>query len=133
MTPPIAPTFDPTDDRLGENLSRGFHLLRAKRRRQVVWFMANMDPDDSITVREVAKLIAADEQGVSVEAVTNAEYRTVYTNLVQLHLPDLDDAGVVDFDANRKVISRGPNTQVLAVMTAIAIPAIHLLLAKDFE
>lgn len=133
MTSPIAPDFDPTDDALGENLSKGFHLLRAKRRRQVVWWMADLDPEESISVRDLAKQIASSEQCVAVQSVMNDDYRSVYTNLVQLHLPDLDDAGVVEFDSDRKRVSPGPNVQALAVMTAIAIPAMHLLLVEDFK
>lgn len=133
MTPPVTPHFDPTDGSFGENLSKGFHLLRSKRRRQVVWCMTYLDPDETITVRALAKQIAAVEQGVSTHAVANDEYRTVYTNLVQHHLPDLREGSVIAYNRDRQIVSPGPNAEALAVMTAIAIPAIHLLLARDFE
>lgn len=133
MTPPIFPSFDPTDDRLGNNISRGFHLLRAKRRRQVVWCMEHLDPDQSITVRELGKEITAAEQNLPVQAVSNDDYRSVYTNLVQRHLPALNDANVVDYDSNRKTVSPGPNTEVLVMLSAISMSTIHLLLEDDFE
>lgn len=133
MTPPVTPDFDPTDEIFGVNLSRGFHLLRAQRRRQVVWCMMYLDTDETITVREVAKQIAAVEQDVSVQAVTNDDYRTVYTNLVQHHLPDLNEADVVEYNRNRQIISPGPNTEALAVLAAMSIPVIHLLLSSDLE
>ncbi|MDT3434266.1 hypothetical protein [Haloarcula sp. 1CSR25-25] len=95
--------------------------------------MTYLDPDETITVRELAKQIAAVEQGVSIHAVANDEYRTVYTNLVQHHLPDLREGSVIAYNRDRQIVSPGPNAEALAVMAAIAIPAIHLLLARDFE
>lgn len=133
MTPPVIPDFDPTDDAFGKNLSRGFHLLQAERRRRVIWCMAYLDTDDTVTVRELAKQIAAAEQELPVRAVTNDDYRSVYTNLVQHHLPDLRKGNVIEYNRNRQIVSPGPNTDALAVMTATAIPAIHLLLARDFQ
>lgn len=133
MTPPVIPDFDPTDDTIGGNLSKGFHLLRAERRRQVIWCMSYLDSDSSVTVREVAKQIAAVEQGMPVRAVTNDDYRTVYTNLVQHHLPDLAEGSVVNYNRDRQIVSPGPNTEALVVMNAIAIPTIHLLLARDLD
>lgn len=130
VTPPIVPQFDFMDENLGENLSKGFHLLRAKRRRQVIWCMAHLEIDDTITVREVAKQIAAAEQRAHVNAVTNDEYRTVYTNLVQNHLPELEKAGAVQYNSDRKSISPGPNTEVLAAMAAVVVPLTQYLL-KD--
>lgn len=133
MTPPVTPDFDPSDDSFRENLTKGFHLLRVERRRYVIWSMASLEEDETITVRELAKQIASVEQDVPIQEVTNKDYRKVYNSLGQGHLSDLHEASVVEYDSDRKTVSPGPNTDVLAMMTAIAIPALHLLLVEDLD
>jgi len=92
-----------------------------------------MDSNETVTVREVAKQIAAAEQNVSVDAVSNQNYRPVYINLTQHHLPDLDEANVVEFDSDRKIISPGPNAIALAVMASLAVPVAHFLLENGLK
>ncbi|WP_449404988.1 DUF7344 domain-containing protein [Halosimplex halophilum] len=130
MTPPIIPNFDPSDEDLAESLSQGFHLLQTERRRYVIWCMAYLAPEDTITVREIAKSIAAMEQDVPEEAVVNQDYRPVYTNLTQHHLPELDEADVVEFDSDRKEISPGRNAPAFAVMASVTVPIAHFLLDR---
>lgn len=84
-----------------EALSSLFHVLKPERRRQVIEILRR---DGECSVRELAKEIAAVEYGVDVEALSNDEYRNVYNSLYQMHLPTLDDEGVVVYDQDRKVV-----------------------------
>lgn len=130
MTPSVTPNFD-EDNPSGQTLSKVFHLLRAERRRRVAWYLVGLEPEMSITVRELAKEIAANEQSMPPSEIMNEDYRPVYTNLVQHHLPTLADANVVEFDADRKVVSPGPNIVAVSAVAGITIPAISLLLSKE--
>lgn len=133
MSSSDAPEFDFSDESLNANLSQGFHLLRAERRRHVIWFVLRLDSEEEITVREVAKQITAIEQDLPRQEVNNRDYRSVYTSLVQLHLPALDAAGVVGFDKNRKRVSGGPNALAMGMLAFVAIGPMRLLLNEDLE
>lgn len=131
MPPAVTPNFDVTHEALGADLSEGFHLLRARRRRQVIWYISGMETDDTVTVRELSKQIASVEQGVPPGEVLNPDYRTVYTNLVQNHLPELAGAGVIEYDSDRQVVAPGPNIRALSTLAGIAIPTIILLRSEN--
>lgn len=132
MTPSVTPNFD-EDTPSGETLSEVFHLLQAERRRRVVWYLVTLEPDKTVTVRELAKEIAADEQGIPPAVIPNEDYRPVYTNLVQHHLPTLEDANVVEFNADRKVVAPGANLVALVAVAGISIPALALFLTKEMS
>lgn len=133
MTPSVYPEFNTDKGDFGRNLSEGFHLLKAHRRRRVVWYLSQVPSGEETTVRELAKQIAAAEQDTVPRRVVNADYRTVYTNLVQHHLPALEQANVIQYDQDRQIVQSGPNLSALTMMLAVAIPSIHLLLATDLE
>lgn len=127
------PEFDTDKGDFGRNLSEGFRLLKAHRRRRVVWYMSQVSSDEEITVRELAKQIAAAEQDTVPRQVVNTDYRTVYTNLVQHHLPALARANVVRYHQDRQIVKPGPNLSALTMMLGVAIPSVYLLLTTDLE
>ncbi|WP_438267716.1 hypothetical protein [Halorussus vallis] len=45
--------------------------------------MSQVDFNETVTARELAKQIVAEEEGVPVAEVPNEEYRSVYSNLTQ--------------------------------------------------
>lgn len=132
MNPSVTPDFS-DDSYSGEVLSEVFHLLQAARRRRVVWYLSHLDLKETVTVRELAKAIAAEEQGTPPDAIPNEDYRPVYTNLVQHHLPALATANVVGFDADRKTVTPGPNLAAVSTAAGVAIPAIALLLSTEID
>ena len=132
MNPSVTPDFSDYN-RSGETLSEVFHLLQATRRRRVVWYLSYLDPEETVSVREIAKAIAGEEQGVPLDAIPNEDYRPVYTNLVQHHLPALAAMNVVEFDADRKTVSSGPNLDAVSTAAGVAIPAIALHLSTEME
>lgn len=113
------------------NLTEEFHLLSSKQRQQVIWCMTRVDPNETVTARELAKQIVAEEEDSSVAEVANEEYRSVYSNLTQHHLPKLSQANVIEYESNRKEVTPGPNVMALAVTMAMVIPTIQLLLGTD--
>lgn len=130
MTLSVSPELDEESANNG-NLTEEFRLLSSKRRQQVIWCMARVDPDETLTARELAKQIVAEEEGIPVAEVANEKYRPVYSNLTQHHLPKLAQANVIKYDSSRKEITPGPNVMALAVTMAMVIPTIPLLLGTD--
>lgn len=102
--PSIAPP-EPQDPPVSFDLA--FDLLANPRRRGVIDQLAATD-DDALGIKPVAVAIAKQEAGVTDVHPSHDAYKTVYTSLLQSHLPRLDNAGVVEFDTRRTEIRRGP-------------------------
>lgn len=92
------------DDRESSSISEGdvFEVLCNRRRRQVLTYL--QECDGRATAGELAESIAADEAGTTPDRVSSDERKRVYVSLYQNHLPVMDDASVVDYDADRKTV-----------------------------
>jgi hypothetical protein len=69
-----------------------FDLLSNHRRRYTIKYARQ---NGSITLSDLAERIAAIEQEKSVDQITSAERKRVYTSLQQTHLDRLEDAGMI--------------------------------------
>jgi len=78
------------------------HVLQNRRRRRVLDLLR--EGDGSATLSELAENIAAEEHDTTVDALRSDERKRVYIALYQGHLPKMDDAGVLDFDADRGTV-----------------------------
>jgi hypothetical protein len=88
-----------TDDVLPET---DIHdILRNDRRRNVIKCL--QDHGREVSLRDLAEEIAGTETGESPPPSNIRD--SVYVSLHQTHLPKLDDAGIVDYDSDRKIIS----------------------------
>lgn len=114
------------DDDLDEYLSTLFHALRAERRRRVVQQLFRATTP-VLTVRELAREIAAAEHELPLAHATGEPYRNAYNALSQTHLPTLADAGIVIYDPARQTVSAGPNLPLAALLVAINRPAVETL------
>lgn len=83
-----------------------YHLLQNERRRGVISYLAKHDCP--VTRSEVAEQVAAWENGTDVDQIDSQERKRVYIALHQVHLPKLDDAGVLEYDADRGTITPHP-------------------------
>lgn len=82
-----------------------FHVLRVERRRSVIRLV---NAHEEITHSDAAEHIAAEEAGTTVENVPAQPRKAVYIALHQSHLPELVDAGIVEWE-NGRTISAGDN------------------------
>jgi len=80
-----------------------YSLLADKRRRYTLHYLKQRR--EEVPVREIAEQVAAWENGKSVDEITSQERKRVYIALYQSHLPTLDKEGVVEYDADRGVVS----------------------------
>jgi len=84
-----------------EPLSTGdiYFTLSNCRRRFLIQYLSRQEPT---SVTELSRVIAAWENETPAEELSYDERKTVYTALLQTHLPKLDRMGVVEYDASRK-------------------------------
>jgi hypothetical protein len=93
---------------LPSGLSALYQLFSAPRRCYIIQALHASDTE-TLTVREVARAIAAAETAGSSQVVRNGQYRNVYNALTQTHLSKLAAEAVIEYDADRKVIAGGTN------------------------
>jgi hypothetical protein len=123
-----------------KSLSAIHHALRTPRRRLLVGFLlhrvitSNDEPWVQSTdtacespVPQLAREIVAIEENVSLEQATGDTYRSVYTALIQTHLPKLDDLGAVEFDEDRKIVRPDTNLVAIGMVAAISSPIAQAL------
>lgn len=84
-----------------------FQLLRSERRRLALRYLLATD-GEPVGMRELAAAVAAAENGTSVEALSDEARQRASVPLSQSHLPQLDRAGVVEYDRQRGVVAATP-------------------------
>ncbi len=83
-----------------------FDLLSNHRRRYALHYIKHNG--DRATLGELSDQIAAWENEIDLEEVGYDERKRVYTSLQQVHLPRMDEAGVVEFDDREGAVEIGP-------------------------
>jgi hypothetical protein len=100
-------------------LSKGeiFDVLQNQRRRYVLQYLERVD--EPVALSDLAVQVAAWEYQTTVEEVTNDQKKRVYTTLQQTHLDRMEEAGIVEYDAEENLIRRTPHTEELTVYLEI--------------
>lgn len=88
-----------------------FELLKNRRRREVLAYL--LEAEETVTLGELAEQIAAWENDTEVSALSSDQRKRVYVALYQTHLPKMDDAGIVEYDQDRGLISLADNADLL--------------------
>lgn len=73
-----------------------FDLLSNRRRRYAIHYCKRVG--GPVSLSDLAEHVAAWEHGKTVDELTSAERKKVYTALQQIHLPTLERANVVEFE-----------------------------------
>jgi hypothetical protein len=79
-----------------------YALLSNRRRRNVVHALLTDGPET--TVSDLARRLAAWENGCDPKAISSKQRKRTYTAVRQSHLPKLADAGVVEYDEHRGTV-----------------------------
>jgi len=79
-----------------------FDLLSNSRRRFVLHYLKQAD--GPVRLSELAAEIAAIENEVSVDELTSQQRKRTYVSLYQTHIPKLQDAGAVTYDAETGMV-----------------------------
>ena len=88
-----------------------FELLKNRRRREVLAYL--LEAEETVTLGELAEQIAAWENDTEVSALSSDQRKRVYVALYQTHLPKMDDAGIIEYDQDRGLISLSDNADLL--------------------
>jgi len=83
-----------------------FDLLSNHRRRYTLHYLKQSG--DEATLGELSDQIAAWENEIEPSEISYDERKRVYTSLQQVHLPRMDDMGVVEFDDREGTVTVGP-------------------------
>ena len=94
-----------------------FDVLRNQRRRFVLQYLKR--GSTPVELGDLATQVAAWEYDAATEDVTSAQRKRVYTTLQQTHLPRMDEAGIVAYDADQGTIERTDATAELTVYLEI--------------
>ena len=86
-------------------------LLSNARRRYLLSYLSRHDEAE---LTDLAAAIAAWEGDVPVESITDEDRRRVYISLYQTHLPKLEQAGVVSYDADERIVTLTENADRIA-------------------
>lgn len=93
-----------SEDDADSSLSRDlvFDVLKNRRRRYALHYLKQQE--DSVQLSDLAEQVAAWENNTTVDAISAAERKRVYTALYQSHLPKLDDVGIIQYNQNRGIV-----------------------------
>lgn len=90
-----------------------FDVLKNRRRRHALHYLKQQD--GPVELSELAEQVAAWENESTVEGISAAERKRVYTALYQSHLPKLDDAGIVEYNQSRGIVTLSERAEELDV------------------
>jgi DNA-binding transcriptional ArsR family regulator len=85
-----------------------FRILSNSRRRYIIYYLH--EAGDEMSLKELATRIAAVENDTAVEEVTDEERQRVYISLYQTHLPKLEEAEIVSYDDEERIVALTPQT-----------------------
>ena len=110
----------PPDAESGDDLPLDvvFDILSVERRRHTLAYL--LTESAQTTLGDLAEHIACLENDKDLVDLSSQERKRVYVGLYQSHLPRMDDAGVVDFDSDRKTVELGANAAQLAPYLELA-------------
>ena len=89
-----------------------FEILRNQRRRDVLRFFFEEDRT-TVELGTLAEHLAAAEFETTTAELTTQERQRMYVRLYQCHLPKMDEAGIIEFDSDRKTLELGVNARRL--------------------
>jgi len=73
-----------------------FDILSSSRRRYVLFYLRQAD--EPVELNDLAEHVAAWENELPVEELSDQQRKRVYVSLYQTHIPKLDSIGLVDYD-----------------------------------
>jgi len=83
--------------------SEVFELLSADRRQEVLRYLDNTE--GKATLSELAEHIASLECDCDQSQLSSQQRKRAYVGLYQCHLPKMADAGVIDYNADRGIVT----------------------------
>lgn len=103
-------TMSPNElDKLTQDTA--YDLLSNARRRLVISHLRGAE--EPVSVSELSERIAAWENDIPVEELSDQQIKRVYVSLYQIHIPKLDEFGLVDYDKDSGEVALTPRVSEL--------------------
>lgn len=123
-----------------------FELLSNPRRRFIIAYLR--ETADPVDIKHLAREIASLENGVPIDDLTDSQEKRVHVSLYQTHVPKLSEAGVLEYEQERGLVTRSDGIrdveryvpgakgsalpwEALYASVAVAGLALHLVAAVD--
>lgn len=78
-----------------------FELLGNSRRRRVLQYLLDQE---AMTLTDLSAQVAAWEKDTTVDDLTSRQRKQMYSSLYQTHVPRLSDHGLVEYDADDRMV-----------------------------
>lgn len=88
-----------------------FELLTNSRRRKILRYLDANEGRGHL--EDIAARIAAVEDGIQLDSVSDERQRTIYISLYQHHCPKMFEAGVIDYDRDEGAVTLQDTASVL--------------------
>lgn len=88
-----------------------YDILSNGRRRFVIYLLR--DEGEPIPLSELSDRVAAWENDLPVDELTDQQIKRVYVSLYQTHIPKLEDSGIVEYDKDSGLVSLTSNVSSL--------------------
>ena len=96
-----------------------YKLLSNRRRLLTVKYISLFDQECIIDVRQIARAIRSVETDTPPRAIGTDDYESAYNSLIQQHLPKLDEAGLIEYDDDRKTVTVNESLDRYALLISI--------------
>lgn len=83
-----------------------FEILQNPRRRYILSYLAREGGEAEFS--DLVDHVSYKENNISVDELTDSQRRRVYVSLTQAHIPQLEEAGIVNYHDDRGVVERRP-------------------------
>ena len=110
-----------------EQVAEHFGVLGNRRRLLTIQYLSLFDTGTAVDVRQVARIIRGVELDRPPREVGTADYESAYNSLIQLHLPKLDDEGIIEYDRDRKTVFVTPRTAVFGFLASFGGVALYMV------
>lgn len=95
------------EPRINFNRDTLFHILSSHRRRMLIHIFRELEPGEEVSVGDLAVELASREVGKPADEMEEEGTHRFWVTIYQTHLPKLDEYGVVTFDKENSVATRG--------------------------
>ena len=96
---------DERTDRSDLSTNETFEILKNRRRRAVLKYLD--DVGGHATLDTIAEHVAAEENDIDTNQLSSQQRKRVYIGLYQVHLPKMDDLGIIEYDQDRGTVELG--------------------------
>ncbi|MFC6784644.1 hypothetical protein ACFQFH_01845 [Halobaculum halobium] len=93
------------------NRDEVYDILSNGRRRFVIYLLR--ERGEPIPLNDLSDRVAAWENDLPVEELTDQQVKRVYVSLYQTHIPKLEESGIVEYDADSGLVSLTSNVSSL--------------------